>query len=330
MRNIKPRLSAAAQATQVKTTQSEMDSNHTDMGAMANLEAGVDRLHLQKDENGASELKDWIEKRKRMEILLTGRTGTGKSTLVNALVGKRVAETGSNLSIGTKHVSGYEVKSREGMEIVVWDSPGLQDGSGEEHNYLREMKENCSDVDIIIYCIDVSVARAQLGGAEKEQMNDFCAIKKLTETFGPHFWKHSIFVLTRANALETVLKVKDNAEKKFSDRLKDWEKRIHAVLSEEGVPKEVSNKIPVKPAGHPKKPHLLGHKYWLSALWFSFTKHAKDPSQPVFTKMNQHRLKKEKDVTADDFKKDGHAQPIIVEPSREGYLASLLALVGHK
>ena len=295
-------------------------------GAMVNLENRLDKLQLREDDK--DDAKNWMGNRERMEILLTGRTGTGKSTLVNALVGKPVAETGDVLCVGTKHVSGYKVMSREGMEIVVWDSPGLQDGSGEEDNYLREMKENCSNVDIIIYCIDMSAARAQLGGAEKEQLNDLLAIKKLSATFGPDWWQHSIFVMTRANAFASALMVKDNPERKFNERLKDWEKRIHAVLAEEGVPKHVASEVPVKPASHPKKPHLPGHKYWLSALWFTFTKRAKDPSQPMFTKANQHRLKNEKDVTSEDFKKAGHAQPIVVESHREGYISSLLSRIG--
>ncbi|CAI8005970.1 Translocase of chloroplast 34 homolog, chloroplastic [Geodia barretti] len=301
-----------------------MDRKLRDSGASIDLEASLESLKLKMDEKG--EVRDWIENRKRMEILLTGRTGTGKSTLVNALVGVRAAETGSNLLVTTKHVTGHKVMSTEGMEIVVWDSPGLQDGSGEEDDYLAKMKENCSNVDIIIYCIDASVARAQLGGAAMEQQNDLCAIKQLTANFGPKVWEHSIFVLTRANSLEASLNVKGGCDDKFKERLEDWEKRIHAALEKEGVPKEIVNEVPVKPAGHPKKPNLPGgHECWLSALWFTFIKRAKDPSQPMFARVSQHRFKKKQDVTPDDFKKEGCAQPIFVDPLQEQYLVYLFA-----
>ncbi|CAI8036370.1 GTPase Era [Geodia barretti] len=284
-----------------------MASNET---AQEELRANFESLHLPRDEE--EKLKDWIRSSKRrIEILITGRTGTGKSTLVNALIGKDVAGTGSNLAVTTKHVTGHTVKAGESTEIVVWDSPGLQDGSGEEDEYLTQMRENCKDIDIIIYCIDVSAGRAQLQGAEVNQMKDLCAIKQLTANFGTNCWEHSIFVLTRANALETSLKVKDNPEKIFQDRLKDWEKRIHAALSKEGVPIEIANQVPVKPAGYPKKPHLLGHQYWLSELWFAFMKNAKNPSQPTITRVNQHRFQKENETTTEDFKKEGHEQPII-------------------
>ena len=305
-----------------------MASKYVETDAIVCLEKNLGELQLKEDKK--REAENWLENRKSMEILITGRTGTGKSTLVNALVGKRMAPTGSDLQINTKYVTSYEATTNEGMKIVVWDSPGLEDNSEDEERYLREMKENCSNVDIIIYCLDVSAARAQLGGADKEQMKDLCAIKKLTEKFGRDLWGHSIFVLTRANALEAMLNVGSDLEKKFKERLEDWERRIHAALEEEDVPTDIAKGVPVKPAGHPKKPHLPGNKYWLSSLWFDFTQRAKSESQSMFTNMNQHRLKKEEDVTAEDFKKAGYAQPIVVKPTFEGYIRSLLSRFGIK
>ena len=36
----------------------------------------------------------------------------------------------------------YEVKVGGDVNIVVWDSPGLQDGSGKEEEYLAELKKS--------------------------------------------------------------------------------------------------------------------------------------------------------------------------------------------
>ena len=129
------------------------------------------------------EIKDWIRNsKKRLEILITGRTGVGKSKLVNSLIGKEVAKVGNKLDIQTKNVEAHEVKTKEGVEVVVWDSPGLQDGSGNEEEYLAELKEKCSNVDIV--SIDIAATRSELAGEEEEVQNDLSAIQKLTTKFG--------------------------------------------------------------------------------------------------------------------------------------------------
>ncbi|CAI8005971.1 hypothetical protein GBAR_LOCUS4510, partial [Geodia barretti] len=111
--------------------------------------------------------------------------------------------------------------------------------------------------------------------------NDQSTIQKLTTTFGSNWWKRSIFVMTRANVLETALKVKPNVEKRFNDRLQDWKERIHATLIETGVPQEIAYTIPVVPAGHRTKPRLPGRENWLFALMHVILTSPTVPSRKV-------------------------------------------------
>ena len=220
-----------------------------------------------------------MSSKKQVNILITGTSGVGKSTLINGLVGKRVAKTGNQLllveSDESENLTSYTVNVKDvtaeesdgGIEAVVWDSPGLLDGTGGENEYLTELKEKCVNADIIIYCIDISATRSSgLTDAEIAQ-SDLHAMSKLTTTFGSEWWKRSIFVMTRANVLEAALKVKPDPEKRFNDKLKEWKERIVATLTATGVPKEVAYEIPVQPAGHPKKPRLPGRDNWIRALW---------------------------------------------------------------
>ena len=275
-------------------------------------------------------IKKWIRdsKGKRIEILLTGRTGTGKSTLVNGLVGGIVAEEGHGLRPQTMSVTKYPMKTIDGVEIVVWDSPGLQDGTANEKGYLAEMKAKCSNVDIVIYCIKPET-RSQL----KDMQRDFLAIGKLTNTFGSGWWKHAIFVITYANMLETMLKTKHReqplVEKEFHAAITSWKGRIHEALSSVGVPKDVVCKVPVEPAGHTHKPHLPGREYWLSVLWFVFVERAKRQSQSNLIAINKKRFKHSKDTAPEDFtSQPGHQQPIVMDDGMVKKMAAAGIITG--
>ena len=61
-----------------------------------------------------------------LTFMVTGKVGTGKSTLVNGLVGIEVAKTGDNLERVTEDVKDYPFK-KNGIDYLVFDSPGLQD-----------------------------------------------------------------------------------------------------------------------------------------------------------------------------------------------------------
>ena len=223
-----------------------------------------------------SDFEAAVSGKERIEILVTGTSGVGKSTLVSALVGKRVVKTeNQSLPVKSNNLTGYTVNvtGEEGIEAVVWDSPGLQGSSGKEYQYLTQ---KYGDIDIIIYCMDITVTRSSgLTAADIEQ-NDLSAMKKLTTTFGSDWWRRSIFVMTRGNALETALKVKPDPEKRFNEKVKEWREKIVDTLVATGVPKEIACEIPVEPAGHRKKPHLPGRENWLPALWDTIVQTARN------------------------------------------------------
>ncbi len=74
---------------------------------------------------------NWWRNSNSISVFVAGKTGTGKSTLVNALLGEKVAKEGDNLDPETSEVESFTRKIQE-MKATVWDSPGLQDGTKNE------------------------------------------------------------------------------------------------------------------------------------------------------------------------------------------------------
>ena len=90
-------------------------------------------------------------------VALVGRPNAGKSTLVNALVGVKVAIT-SNTPQTTRHRL-RAVLDRDDAQIVLVDTPGLHkphDALGEEVNRSSIMA--AADVDVIALVIDASAS----------------------------------------------------------------------------------------------------------------------------------------------------------------------------
>lgn len=88
-------------------------------------------------------------------VALVGRPNAGKSTLVNALVGVKVAITSSTPQT-TRHRL-RAVLDRDDAQIVLVDTPGLHkpvDALGEEVN--RSSVLAAADVDVIVFCIDAT------------------------------------------------------------------------------------------------------------------------------------------------------------------------------
>ncbi len=88
-------------------------------------------------------------------VALVGRPNAGKSTLVNALVGTKVAIT-SDTPQTTRHRL-RAVLDRDDAQVVLVDTPGLHkphDALGEEVN--RSSVLAAADVDVIALCIDAS------------------------------------------------------------------------------------------------------------------------------------------------------------------------------
>ncbi len=92
----------------------------------------------------------------RLNVMLAGRVGVGKSTLVNAIFGEPIAPTGVGRSI-TQSIQRYV---QPNLPISVYDTPGIELGVEADliaKTYLteirRQMEEDDTRVHFCLYCV---------------------------------------------------------------------------------------------------------------------------------------------------------------------------------
>ena len=270
----------------------------------------------------SAEGAQWWQDGNTANILVTGKTGTGKSALINGLVGKEVATEGEDLDPQTSAVTGYKI-SKDEASVVVWDSPGLQDGTEREEAYVRDMKSKCENVDLVLYTIKMDETRMR--------PEDVAAMDKLTKAFGETFWENAIFVLTFANKVESPKIHPDDTvatRKYFDNKMDQWKKQVQNALKKVILTQEIADDLVFVPAGYYNRPDLPGRKLWLSQLFDQAGKRMKRHARPAMLKINVDRLKAIQDVNPDDFKQVLHKQPLFTKAVSSLALAANFALAG--
>jgi energy-coupling factor transporter ATP-binding protein EcfA2 len=242
-------------------------------------------------------LNEWIENSSNVSVFVTGKTGTGKSTMVNGILGTVVCKEGHTLKPETTQVESFHLM-KNGIQVIVWDSPGLQDGTTEESKHLDDIRCNCKgNIDLFLYCIDMSATRFVSGN------RDVKAMRQLTKTLGQDMWKNALIVLSFANVY--ILQVEDDFDKpedlrkNFLDEVESWRDIIHQAMQEEvGLDPQLVKNVVVVPAGYHNTPEIVpGDGLWLSKLWKESVSAARPLAQPALVKLNAHRLVEKMDAS---------------------------------
>ncbi|MGH3710083.1 MAG: GTPase [Pseudonocardiaceae bacterium] len=129
-----------------------MDGSST--GLLRYEPAGLDQFDLEKFFREG--LAHALRGKTRLNVMLAGRVGVGKSTLVNAIFGAPIAPTGVGSSI-TQSIQRYV---QQNLPISVYDTPGIELGMDAEliaKTYLAEIRRQLSDDDtrvhFCLYCV---------------------------------------------------------------------------------------------------------------------------------------------------------------------------------
>ena len=240
------------------------------------------------------QLEQWLSSSNELSIFVSGRTGSGKSSLVNALLGAKVAEEGAEPDPTTAEVTCHE-GSVSGVRVKVWDSPGLQDGTTNEELYLNDIAARCSPIDLFLFCINVADATRF-----NMESPDVKALAKLTEKLGPEIWNHAIIALTFANRLgqkseemRLAKQIKDTVRLRelFNHKIIQWQESLRDILGKIGLSLVQVAALKMIPTGHPRRdPSLPDRPHWLSTFWFEALRSTHPRAQPALLRMNETRI----------------------------------------
>ncbi len=126
---------------------------------------------------------------KTIFLTIVGRTNSGKSSLLNAVVGEKIASVSSKSQTTRTRITG--IKTIDDTQMVFIDTPGLHKPKNKLSGHmLSAVKESVADIDAVIFMADCT---RKLGPQEENMLTELCTSKTPV-----------IFVLNKIDLLESM------------------------------------------------------------------------------------------------------------------------------
>lgn len=163
-------------------------------------------------------INDKIKNLKILNIMVVGKSGVGKSTLINSLFRGNFAETG----LGRPVTSEIRKKVKKDYPLAIYDTPGFELSSGQQNKVKDEILDIISKgfaskdindaIHCIWYCVNVGGNRT-FDESEINWLKEFTAENKVTQV-------PIIVVLTQAIPKKKAAEMKNHVEKENLDIIK--------------------------------------------------------------------------------------------------------------
>ena len=203
--------------------------------------------------------QDWKAKRKHMKILVIGDCGSGKTTLVNNLLGEDIAKEHSLSVLSTSQ------GVVQGVQVTVHETSGLENPDAEGNaEYKNEMRSLLSGgkVDVIVFCFKATETR----------MRD-SLIRSFQEYHNMGLnWRKTVIALTFADAVPTPRAVRQQRSydpaRYFNARVAELKQTIIQTLNKRiHVPIEMVENLKVAPTTGDLGEELPNNERWFESMW---------------------------------------------------------------
>ena len=192
------------------------------------------------------EIEDWMKQHDICKILVTGKMGTGKTTLIEGLTQIFMEHRDNGLLRHTKKLTPYAYV-HQGARCIFYDTPGLKDdvNNSNDYSYLKEMVEEP----------DVLVLAVKMDDIELHEQ-DKHTISNITDAYGWKIWKKTVIALTFANMVTKKDGTRAQCKLYFDDLLLKFKVAILNLLSSAKVKDEDLDELKFIPVGLVSEPRL--------------------------------------------------------------------------
>lgn len=106
------------------------------------IEDSIDSLKINEAEKKALLEGVLRLKKQKINLMITGATGCGKSSTINAMFNSGVAKVGTGVDPETMDIQKYELDN-----LILWDSPGLGDGKEKDIIHAEGIIKKLNEID---------------------------------------------------------------------------------------------------------------------------------------------------------------------------------------
>ena len=209
-----------------------------------------------------------------MKILVIGDCGSGKTTLVNNLLGEEIAQEQAPSTLST--FQGVF----QGVPVTVHETSGLENPDAEgDTEFKKNMRSLLREgkVDVIIYCLKATETR----------MRD-SLINSLRRYHNMGLdWRKTVIALTFADVLPIPRHVRQERSydpvRYFNERVAEWKQTFAQTLTNRiGLPIGLARELKVTPTTCDPDEELLNHEKWFGHMWSNVVDAIKaTPSAPL-------------------------------------------------